>query len=453
MATTKFGPDDQNSPSLQDVQAQIEAMESQYMRFELDGSEGNGDGEEAVSLAASSKSEPTVQLPASNGAVPKQDPGTKSLVLSTFLSLVAVLILLGAVRLVLPQMLEWCRYAWARGQLRAEYEIAGEKLSQVSIDGLTQTSQLLAQRVSPSVVHIDLRRNRMEGEIKGRLGLLENLRLEQGSGVVVDEKGFILTNYHVIESEGKIEVQLSDGRVVPAEVIGVDSVTDLAVLKIEADRLMPIAWGNSDAMQVGMPVWAVGSPFGLAGSITFGILSGKHRIDLSSTRLQGSLKGQPEYSDLMQSDVAVNPGNSGGPLVNAHGELVGINTAIIGEHYRGVSFAIPSNVVKRVYEKLTATGKMERGVLGIVVDDEYHPRRTGEGVIGVKIRGFMAGSPGKKVGLEEGDIIVRIDGRAVEDLRDLRRIVGEAYIGANVEVEIDRHGESMSFGVTVAPIP
>ncbi len=110
-------------------------------------------------------------------------------------------------------MLEWCRYAWARGQLRAEYEIAGEKLRQVSIDGLTQTSQLLAQRVSPSVVHIDLRRNRMEGEMKGRLGLLENLRLEQGSGVVVDEKGFILTNYHVIESEGKIEVQLSDGRV------------------------------------------------------------------------------------------------------------------------------------------------------------------------------------------------------------------------------------------------
>ncbi len=323
------------------------------MRFEPDGSEGDGDGEETVSLAASARSEPTVQLPANDGTVPKQDPGTKSLVLSTFLSLVAVLILLGAVRLVLPQMLEWCRYAWARGQLRAEYEIAGEKLRQVSIDGLTQTSQLLAQRVSPSVVHIDLRRNRMEGEMKGRLGLLENLRLEQGSGVVVDEKGFILTNYHVIESEGKIEVQLSDGRVVPAEVIGVDSVTDLAVLKIEADRLMPIAWGNSDAMQVGMPVWAVGSPFGLAGSITFGILSGKHRIDLSSTRLQGSLKGQPEYSDLMQSDVAVNPGNSGGPLVNAHGELVGINTAIIGEHYRGVSFAIPSNVVKRVYEKLT----------------------------------------------------------------------------------------------------
>ncbi len=259
----------------------------------------------------------------------------------------------------------------------------------------------------------------------------------------------------MVENEGTIDILLSDGRLKRAEIIGVDQVTDLALLKIDSDGLMPIAWGDSDKMQVGMPVWAIGSPFGLAGSVTFGILSGKHRIDLSATRLQGNLKSQAEYSDLMQSDVAVNPGNSGGPLVNAKGELIGVNTAIIGESYRGVSFSIPSNVVRKVYEKLKATGKMERGVLGILVDETYRPRRTGEGVIGVRVRGFAEGidSPALEAGIQAGDIVTQVNGKPVEDLRDLRRIVGEAYVGSAIEVVVFRDGREWTFEVVIAPIP
>ena len=139
--------------------------------------------------------------------------------------------------------------------------------------------------------------------------------------------------------------------------------TDLAVLKVDADELIPIEWGDSDRCRVGSPVWAVGSPFGLDQTVTFGILSGKHRMVEDSTH----------YQDFMQSDVAVNPGNSGGPLVDARGSLVGINTAIVGESYQGVSFAVPSNVAKQVYERLKEIGRVDRGWLGVrlsEVEDE-----------------------------------------------------------------------------------
>lgn len=466
-------------PSVEAIENEIAAMESQLddlVELEITNEEIAGEGEDDSSypdsraMVAGRISQTGIEstsgsdsddLPSHPSNDARQvDPGTRSLVLSTLLSLTVVLVLLGVIRLALPQMLEWCRYSWTRGQLRAEYEISGQMLNKVSMDGLSQISQLIEKRINPSVVHIDVRQvsESQVGNDKpktfDKIMDWDNLRIEQGSGVIIDEEGHILTNHHVVEGEGKIEVTLNDGRAVSAKIIGVDPETDLALLKIDAPQILSIAWGDSDEMAVGMPVWAVGSPFGLSGSVTFGILSGKHRVDLSSTRLQGSVKSQAEYSDLMQSDVAVNPGNSGGPLVNAQGELIGINTAIIGESFRGVSFSIPSNVARRVVEKLLSTGKMERGILGIVIDDTYRPKRDGVGKVGIRVRDFSsAQSPARLAGILLGDIIVRVGGKEVESLQDLRRIVGESYVGDTVDVVVWRDQSEIAIEIKVIPNP
>jgi S1-C subfamily serine protease len=181
-----------------------------------------------------------------------------------------------SVRFVVPPLVESIRYSWFRGQLRAEYEMSTERLNTVSLKSLTEVSRLVSQRVGPSVVHINLL-NKPDQERKALLSrLLDNdIPLGQGSGFIIDGDGHIITNHHVIDGVGKIEVSLSDGRLVEAVVIRDDPETDLAILQIDADGLMPITWGNSDRTEVGSPVWAVGSPYGLEQSFTFGILSGK----------------------------------------------------------------------------------------------------------------------------------------------------------------------------------
>jgi S1-C subfamily serine protease len=175
-------------------------------------------------------------------------------------------------------------------------------------------------------------------------------------------------------------------------------------------------------------------------------------MDLSSTKLRGAVKSSAEYSDLMQSDVAVNPGNSGGPLVNAQGELVGINTAIIGESFRGVSFAIPSNVARRVFDKILATGKMERGILGVLLEPI---ESQDEASTGIRVRGFLEGypSPAKQAGIAIGDRIISINGQPVQDIASLRRLVGEAMIGDQLKVAIERDGKPMELEVSVAASP
>ena len=460
-------------PSLAEIAQQISEMESQLEEDHEDDDSGQGEAVVEIAVprgregsvrptAADSPNEPRPDELQAGGPseADRNELGTQSLLLSTFLSLAIVLVLLGVVRLFLPQMLEACRYALTRGQLRAEYELSGAQLSQVSVEGLGKVSQMVGQRVGPSVVHIDMRRavasaDRSSDDFHGRFSGLDTLRVDQGSGVIIDTEGHIVTNHHVVEDGGIVEVHLSDGRVVEGVVKGVDAVTDLAVLKIEAKDLMPITWGDSDAMSVGMPVWAVGSPFGLMGTVTFGILSGKHRIDLSSARSLGNVKGKAEYSDLMQSDVAVNPGNSGGALVNAQGGLIGINTAIIGQSYRGISFAIPSNVVRKVCDKILSTGKMERGMLGLIVDELYQPRREGKGIVGTKILRLVddGNSPAREAGLQPGDVISAIDGQSIGSIGDLRRIVGEAYVGGRVKVTYWRDETDHQVDVEVAPIP
>lgn len=381
---------------------------------------------------------------------------------STLTSLLVVLVLLLAVRLIVPSLVEEIRYAWFRGQLRAQYETSDQALQQVSLDGLNGISKAISQRVGPSVVHINVRDvvDSRWSELLGDKAAPEALLQGQGSGVIVDDQGHILTNFHVIESSKEIEVWLSDGRRLLAQVVGIDRITDLALLKIEAGGLMPIAWGNSDQADVGTLVWAAGSPFGLKSSFTLGILSGKHRTDLKGNRFElvAGDRDRGVYRDLMQSDVAVNPGNSGGPLINSRGELIGINTAIVGDSYRGISFSIPSNVAKAVYEKLLASGLVQRGWLGVrladyVEDDpELKETRTGLGAVvsGIPMDGD---SPALKAGIEFGDRIVEFNGAQVPDHMTLKRLIGEAGPNATVKMVVIREGQRVELEVVLGARP
>ncbi|MFN7877375.1 MAG: S1C family serine protease [Pirellula sp.] len=412
------------------------------------------------------------ELEQSGAPVDSRMPTTRSLILSTILSLTVVLVLLVVLRFLLPATLEQSRYSWHRGQLKAEYDASGDFLKQVSqsaLSDISRLSQTVARRMVPSVVHISTSSNDWE------LGSVTNIAVAgHGSGVIIDKSGLILTNSHVLEEGPVIHVLLADERHFVAELLGRDSLTDLAVLKINATGLMAADWGDSDKLQVGAPVWAVGSPFGLTGSITFGIVSSKHRLDLAGTqygdsRLQrnGKKRGATaRYSDLMQTDVAVNPGNSGGPLVNDRGEVIGINTAIIGESYRGVSFAIPSNIAKRVSDEIVATGKMSRGWLGVyfrssmdwdqqrgndkVVSDTGEIQRTRTGVV---IHQVLEGSPAEKAGLQFGDLLISVGGEAVKSVEEAIFWIGNQSPGSSIALTILRDGEQQIIEVTIGDRP
>lgn len=380
---------------------------------------------------------------------------------STFLSLVMVLVLLLLARLIVPSLVESVRYGWYRGQLRAEYELSGQRLKSVSLDSLADVSQLVSQRMGASVVHIDLLPDdaslaQLES-LLGRKPSKASTLAGQGSGFVIDKSGYIMTNYHVVENVGNVEVTLSDGRRLPARIVGTDEMTDLAVLKVEANDLLPIEWGSSDEVIVGTPVWAVGSPFGLQQTVTFGIISGKHRVDFRSTKDSYSLngRGNTPYGDLMQSDVALNPGNSGGPLVNSLGQVVGVNAAILGDTFRGISFSIPSRVAKAVAGQLIEKGLVPRGWLGVKLEDLADDEKfLSDGVprAGVRVSEFPAGiqSPARKAGIRTGDIIVAFEGIPVADSASLIRLIGETEAGTTVNIELERSSEIIAIQVLLA---
>lgn len=400
-----------------------------------------------------------------NRVVRRSTPGVLQLAGSTLVSLAMVLALLTAARLLVPSLVEDIRYRWHRGQLRAEYEISGERLRSVSLDSLADVSKTVSHRLGSSVVHINLRRDPQTiSQYERLLGKDDpSIRYEgQGSGFIIDDEGYVLTNHHVVgdtlrdprSNSDRIEVTLADGRQLIATVVGTDPKTDLAVLKINATSLMPVQWGNSDEVAIGTPVWAVGSPYGLQQTVTFGIVSGKHRIDLSGTRYQSTLRTEPVYGDLMQSDVAVNPGNSGGPLVNAEGEVVGVNAAILGESFRGISFSIPSRIAKRVAEDLIATGEVQRGWLGVRLEDLSYDQRygvDGNVIPGVRITGFPNNepSPAREGGLQMDDIILEYQKQPVLSQVELMKMIGETPVGSSVEVVVKRESARLRFVLTL----
>ena len=270
-----------------------------------------------------------------------------------------------------------------------------------------------------------------------------------GSGVIVDSKGYIVTNRHVVEKADRIRVRFEDdppGVQHDAKVIGTDQETDLAVIKVDVDRALPAAkMGNSDSMQVGDWVLAVGSPFGLSETVTAGIVSAKGR-DIVPNR---------QFQTFIQTDAAINPGNSGGPLVNMNGEVIGINTAILSETnaYAGVGFALPSKTVVDVYNQLTGPEhKVSRGSIGIMFDAVENPaiaRVYGSGS-GVTVSSVVAGSPADQAGLKVGDTITSVDGKKVSKGGELVGDIASRKPGSKVSLGFLRNGKAQETSVTIA---
>ena len=253
----------------------------------------------------------------------------------------------------------------------------------------------------------------------------------QGSGFIIRSDGFILTNNHVVEGANKIEVKLKDGRTFPAKIQGADKPTDVAVIKIEADKLPTAKLGNSDKVRVGQWAIAIGAPFHLDYSITVGVVSGKGRAPHAGT--------PTAYEDFLQTDASINPGNSGGPLVDVDGNVIGINTAIRGLN-TGIGFAIPINLVKNISEKLIASGKVVRPWLGIeaaVLQDNDEMRELirvpAEGVV---VRSVNPDTPADRSGLKPMDVITSVDGTKVTNIKQLQQEIQKRKIGDNVTLEV-----------------
>jgi serine protease Do len=252
-----------------------------------------------------------------------------------------------------------------------------------------------------------------------------------GAGVIVDPRGFVLTNHHVIDRAEEIELTLADGRTFTGRVIGRDPKTDLAVIKVDTDEELPVATlGDSDTLKVGHWAVAIGNPFGLGHSLTVGVISGVGRGEL----------GLSTFEDYIQTDAAINPGNSGGPLLNIHGEVIGINTAInpVG---RGIGFAIPINMAKAVMQQLVENGRVVRGYLGVVIQT-LSPELAGKFAIGenggVLIGDILQGSPADKAGLKRGDVILDFAGRSVHKMQELQHLVASLRPGTPVQVKVLR---------------
>ena len=264
-----------------------------------------------------------------------------------------------------------------------------------------------------------------------------------GSGVIIDMQGHIVTNNHVVGDASEVEVRLSDKTKFIAQVIGKDPDTDLAVLKISTDRSLPSAsFGDSGAVKVGQWVMAVGNPFGLDRTVTLGVVSGIGRDNMNLSR----------YENFIQTDASINPGNSGGPLFNMHGEVVGINTAIIN-FAQGIGFAIPSNMAKQVIQQLLERGKVVRGWLGVGIQPVTADLATKFGVNegeGVLVNEVFENDPAARAGIRPGDIITKVDGKTVDTPNLLSRLIAGLEPGATTNIEVVRDGKRQVLSVALS---
>jgi serine protease Do len=269
-----------------------------------------------------------------------------------------------------------------------------------------------------------------------------------GSGVIVTKDGYILTNNHVVENAEEVKVSLQDAREFTAKVIGRDPKSDIAVIKIDEKDLPTVPMADSDKVQVGDLVLAIGNPFGVGQTVTTGIVSATGRGNL----------GIEDYEDFIQTDAAINPGNSGGALVDVEGRLIGINTAIFSQSggNQGIGFAVPSSLARTVMDSLIKDGRVTRGYLGIMIQDltpalakEFKLKDTSGALVGE----VVAKGPADKAGFKDGDVVLEYNGKKVSDSRRLRLAVGETKPGTSVPVKILRDGESRTLRVTVQQLP
>ena len=304
----------------------------------------------------------------------------------------------------------------------------------------------MLERVTPAVVNISTERGGSSTPVKdpvyrhffgNKVPAEEGKAVGTGSGIIVDAtNGYIVTNAHVIETAGKIIVTLKDKRQFYAELIGKDLKADVAVIRIQPDRLSAMVIADSKQARVGDFVVAIGNPYGLGQSVTSGIVSALRRTGL----------GIEHYEDFIQTDAPINPGNSGGALVNLRGELIGINTAIVGGRSGGnvgIGFAIPSDMIINITEQLVENGKVERGQLGIEIQDvrpalvKAFNLPDGQGAL---ISGVVRFSPADKAGVKEGDVITRVNGSTVTNSSNLKSVIANLRMGSKVQMEFIRDG-------------
>ena len=266
-----------------------------------------------------------------------------------------------------------------------------------------------------------------------------------GSGVIIDKRGLVLTNFHVIKGADEITVRLSDKREYRGRVLGADPKTDLAVLRFEPDHELRVAaLGDSDALRVGEWAIAIGNPFGLDQTVTVGVISATGRSDV----------GVATYENFIQTDASINPGNSGGPLINLKGQVIGINTAIVAAG-QGIGFAIPINMVKRVVDQLVEKGKVVRGWLGVSLQplSAELAQTLGATGGGALVASTIPGSPAATAGLQQGDVILAYDRTPIEDYRQLQRLVADSPVGKTVTLQVLRKKQKIDVTAKVAEAP
>jgi Do/DeqQ family serine protease len=339
------------------------------------------------------------------------------------------------------------------------------------VNQLSNSFADIIEKASPAVVKISMTRIIKASEQQGNNPFLSDPFFRQffggpmarprdqreeglGSGILVSPNGYILTNNHVVEKANALKVELSDGRDFTGKVIGTDPQTDVAVVKINANDLPTLPFANSDAARVGDLCFAIGNPFGQDHTVTMGIVSAKHRVLERSTYIQ----------NFIQTDASINPGNSGGALINAKGELIGMNTMILtsgasfgGEAGNvGIGFAVPSNMAKQVMDQIMKSGKVSRGYLGATLQNitaENAPLLGVKEPHGALIADVTPGGPGDKAGLKSGDVVTAIDGKRVEGSDDLTMDVISHSPGSSVSLDVVRNGQPMKLTVTLGTRP
>lgn len=355
------------------------------------------------------------------------------------------ILMLGLVVLVAmiaaPSVMERIEYARIRGELAAIRDAAAVR----ELAPVGKLFTTIARLIGPTVVNVTTTRRLpmpadetavlRGGEPRGATDT------EIGSGVIVDADGIVVTNNHVVDESDAIEVTLADGRRFVATLVGADDKTDLAVLRIDTTGLPAAAWGDSDSVEVGEMVWAIGNPYGLDRTLTYGIVSAVGRRGVVGS----------SFGDFLQTDASINPGNSGGPLVDVHGSIMGITTAIAQPGSKGIGFAIPSNTARRVYEEILKHGFVDSGYLGMLPEDPPVGYSKVSGA--VLVRTVVPGAPAELAGIEPGDLVLRFDGERVAGSTHLSLLILNAEVGSDIPVEILRGDRTLSLVVRVGRQP
>ncbi|MEI6279493.1 MAG: trypsin-like peptidase domain-containing protein [Verrucomicrobiae bacterium] len=305
----------------------------------------------------------------------------------------------------------------------------------------------LVGRILPSVVSLNAMpanaANPQAELLRNLLGAGPGAQPQLGSGVIVSSNGYLVTNWHVIEGAGAVEVSMNDGRSLPVKFVGADRLSDVAVLKIEAENLSALPFGDSDDARIGQTVIAVGNPFGLQGTVTKGIVSGKGRM-LSDAD-----------NEFFQTDAPINPGNSGGPLVDLNGKIIALNNAVL-QHTDGIGFAIPANTVRRIFENIRDYGRVIRPWFGVVMLPLTPALATQLNLPdsrGALVQATLENSPASRGGVRPGDVILAYNGRPVATWKDLRNRVAETEPGQEVALDIRRDGKPCTLRVKIEKQP